>query len=281
VGLPQEGRSGRQGRDHCLQGQLPRPHDHDHQLLIDAAVPRSLRPAHARFKIIPFGDSDALAKAITPNTAAFLFEPIQGEGGINVPPDGYLKRCFDICRKNNVLFIADEVQTGFGRTGAMFACDHEGVKPDLVCLGKALGGGVYPVSAVVGRRDVFDVFRAGDHGSTFGGNPLGAAVGREVLRVMKDENLAERAAMTGEWLRGKLRAIKSSKIKEVRGRGLLNGVEIMKDSGGDVHHLVELLLAEGVLCKDTAGKVIRITPPLVITQDECEWGLERIAKVLG
>jgi ornithine--oxo-acid transaminase len=232
------------------------------------------------FKIIPFGQSEALGQAITPNTAAFIVEPIQGEGGINVPPGGYLNRCYDVCRRNNVLFVADEVQTGFGRTGAMFACDHESVKPDLLCLGKALGGGVMPVSAVVGRRDVFDVFKAGDHGSTFGGNPLGAAVGREVLRVMKEEKLPEQAAETGEWLRSRLRAIKSKKIKEVRGRGLLNGVEITKD-GGDAHHYVERLLAAGVLCKETAGRVIRITPPLNITQDECEWGLERIAKVLA
>jgi len=237
-------------------------------------------PLTPGFKIIPFGDADALAKAITPNTAAFLVEPIQGEGGINVPPDGYLAKCFDICKKNNVLFIADEVQTGFGRTGTMFACDHERVRPDLLCLGKALGGGVYPVSAVVGSREIFSVFHAGDHGSTFGGNPLGAAVGREVLKVMKDENLCEKASRTGEWLRGKLRAIKSSKIKEVRGRGMLNGIELNKNAG-DAHHYVELLLKEGVLSKDTAGQVVRITPPLIITEEEAMWGVERIAKVLG
>ncbi|MCI0676944.1 MAG: ornithine--oxo-acid transaminase, partial [Phycisphaerales bacterium] len=237
-------------------------------------------PLTPGFKLVPFGDVEALERAITPNTAAFLVEPIQGEGGINVPAEGYLARCLDVCRRENVLLIADEVQTGFGRTGKMFACDHDGIKPDLLVLGKALGGGVYPVSAVVGAKEIFSVFKAGDHGSTFGGNPLGAAVGREALRVMKDEELAERAAVTGEWLRLRLRGIKSKRIKEVRGRGLLNGIEIHK-SAGPAGPIVKQLIREGVLCKDTAGQVIRITPPLVITRDECEWGLERIAKVLG
>ena len=238
-------------------------------------------PLTPGFKLIPFGDVAALEKAITPNTAAFLFEPIQGEGGINIPPTGYLKQVRDICTKSNVLMVADEVQTGFARTGRMFAWQHEGpsAKPDLMCLGKALGGGVFPVSAVVGSREIFSVFKAGDHGSTFGGNPLGAAVGREVLKVMLDEKMTERAEEMGEWLRGRLRAIKSSKIKEIRGKGLLNGIEVRKETG-DAHHYVELLLKEGVLCKDTAGQVIRITPPIVITREEAEWGLERIAKVL-
>src|SRR5690606_2561528 len=225
-------------------------------------------------------DPDALAQAITPNTAAFIVEPVQGEGGINVPPDGYMAKCLEICRKNNVLLIADEVQTGFGRTGKTFACDHDGIRPDLLVLGKALGGGVFPVSAVVGSREVFSIFKAGDHGSTFGGNPLGAAVAREVLRVMKDENIAERAAEMGQWLRERLQAIKSDKIKEVRGRGMLNGIEIRKEAG-TAYDFVKQLLKEGVPCKDTASQVIRITPPIVITKEECEWGLERIARVLG
>ena len=239
-------------------------------------------PLTPGFKLIPFGDVEALRSAITPNTAAFIVEPIQGEGGINVPADGYLARCMELCRKNNVLFVADEVQTGFARTGKMFACDYDGIRPDLLVLGKALGGGVYPVSAVVGRRDVFDVFQAGDHGSTFGGNPLAAAVGREVLRVLRDENLATRAAETGEWLRLRLREVtaKGGKVKEVRGRGLLNGIELRKESG-EAYGYVKRLLKQGVLCKDTAKHVIRITPPLVITRDECEWGLERIAQVLS
>jgi len=239
-------------------------------------------PATPGFKIIPFGDADALVKAITPNTAAFLVEPIQGEGGINVPPDGYLKKCREICTKNNVLLICDEVQTGFARTGKMFGWqwDGPGAKPDLMCLGKALGGGVFPVSAVVGSKEIFGVFKAGDHGSTFGGNPLGAAVGREALRVMKDENLADRAERLGEWLRSRLRAIKTNKIKEVRGKGMLNGIELNKGAA-DAHHIVEELLKEGVLCKDTAGQVVRITPPLVITEEELQWGIDRIAKVLA
>ena len=248
-----------------------------------SAVPQykdNFGPLTSGFKLIPFGDVEALRKAITPNTAAFIVEPIQGEGGINIPPDGYIARSSEICRKNNVLLIADEVQTGFGRTGTTFACDHDGIKPDLLVLGKALGGGVYPVSAVVSSREIFSVFNAGDHGSTFGGNPLAAAVGREVLKLMRDEDLSARAAEMGQWLRGRLRAIKSGKIKEVRGRGMLNGVEIKKDAG-DAHHYVELLLKEGVLCKDTAGQVVRITPPLIITREECEWGLERIARVLA
>jgi len=239
-------------------------------------------PLTPGFKLIPFGDAEALEKAITPNTAAFIVEPIQGEGGINIPPMGYLKRVREICTKHSVLMVCDEVQTGFARTGRIFAWQHEGAaaKPDMMCLGKALGGGVYPVSAVVSSREIFSVYQAGDHGSTFGGNPLAAAVGREAMRVMIDEKMTERAEEMGEWLRGRLRAIKSSKIKEVRGRGLLNGIEIRKEAG-DAHYFVELLLAEGVLCKDTAGQVIRITPPIVITKDECEWGIERLARVLA
>jgi len=247
-----------------------------------SAVPQykdNFGPLTPGFRLIPFGDVEALKSAITPNTAAFIVEPIQGEGGINVPPDGYMARCLDICRSNKVLLIADEVQTGFARTGKMFACEHDGMRPDLLVLGKALGGGVFPVSAVVSSREIFSVFKAGDHGSTFGGNPLGAAVGREVLRVLNDERLVERATETGEFLRRRLRAIKSDKIKEVRGKGMLNGIEIRKEAGS-AHHYVKELLKLGVLCKDTAGQVIRITPPLVITQPECEWGLERIAQAL-
>jgi ornithine--oxo-acid transaminase len=243
-------------------------------------------PLTPGFKLIPFGDADALERAITPNTCAFIFEPIQAEGGVNIPPAGYLKKVRDLCTKHSVLMVADEVQTGLARTGPLFCWQREDLgggpaaKPDLMCLGKTLGGGVYPVSAVVGSREIFSVFKAGDHGSTFGGNPLGAAVAREVMRVMVDERISQRSEETGEWLRGRLRAIKSSKIKEVRGRGMLNAIEVRKEAG-DAHHFVELLLAEGVLCKDTAGQVIRITPPIVITREEAEWGLERLAKVLG
>ena len=252
-----------------------------------SAVPQykdNFGPLTAGFKLIPFGDAEALARAITPNTCAFIVEPIQGEGGINIPFDGYLRQCAEICRKNKVLFIADEVQTGFARSGKMFAWEWHGAaaKPDLLVLGKALGGGVFPVSAVVGSKEIFSVFKAGDHGSTFGGNPLGAAVAREALRVLREEELSRRALEMGEWLRLRLREVteKSGKVKEIRGRGLLNGIEVHKEAG-DAYSFVKKLLKEGVLCKDTARQVIRITPPLVITKDECEWGLERIAKVLG
>ncbi len=239
-------------------------------------------PLTPGFKIVPFGDADALEHAITPNTCAFIVEPIQGEGGINIPAEGYLRKVRELCTKNNVLMIADEVQTGFARTGRMFAWQLEGpaAKPDLMCLGKALGGGVYPVSAVVGSREIFSVYQAGDHGSTFGGNPLGAAVAREVMRVMVDEDMTNRAEEMGQWMRERMRAIKSTKIKEIRGKGLLNGIEV-HPAAGDAHHFVELLLHEGILCKDTAKQVIRITPPIVITRDEAEWGIERIARVLA
>jgi ornithine--oxo-acid transaminase len=252
-----------------------------------SAVPQykdNFGPLTPGFKLIRFGDADALARAITPHTCAFIVEPIQGEGGINIPADGYLRKCAETCRRNNVLFIADEVQTGFARTGKMFAWEWDGpdAKPDLLVLGKALGGGVFPVSAVVGSKEIFSVFKAGDHGSTFGGNPLGAAVAREALKVMNDERLCQRALQMGEWLRVRLRDVtsKGGKVKEVRGRGLLNGIEVRKEAG-DACSFVKKLLREGVLCKDTARQVIRITPPLTITREECEWGVERIAGVLG
>ncbi|HWB19399.1 MAG TPA: ornithine--oxo-acid transaminase [Phycisphaerales bacterium] len=239
-------------------------------------------PLTPGFKLIPFGDLNALKNAITKNTCAFLVEPLQAEGGVHIPPEGYLRECAQVCKQNNVLFICDEVQTGFGRTGKDFAWqwDGESARPDILALGKALGGGVYPISAILSSREIFSVFKAGDHGSTFGGNPLGAAVAREVIKVMRDEKISERAEKTGQWIREHLRAIKSRKIKEIRGRGMLNGIEVHPEAG-DAHHFVELLLKECVLCKETAKQVIRITPPIVITQEEAEWGLERIAKVLG
>ena len=250
-----------------------------------SAVPQykdNFGPLTPGFRHIPFGDVEALKKAITPHTAAFIVEPIQGEGGINIPAEGYLANCLEVCRKNSVLFIADEVQTGFARTGRMFACEYDNIRPDLLVLGKALGGGAYPVSAVVSSKDIFSVYQAGDHGSTFGGNPLAAAVGREVLRVLRDEDLAKRVHEMGQWLRERLREVtaKGGNVKEVRGRGLLNGIELRKEAG-EAHGYVKRLLKEGVLCKDTAKQVIRITPPLIITKEECEWGLERIARVLA
>ncbi|MBL1215898.1 MAG: ornithine--oxo-acid transaminase [Planctomycetes bacterium] len=237
-------------------------------------------PATPGFVTIPFGDPDALEKAITPNTAAFLFEPIQGEGGINIPEDGFLKRVREICTKNNVLMIADEVQTGMGRTGTVFACDHENVKPDMYIMGKTLGGGVYPVSAIVSSRDILSVFQPGDHGSTFGGNPLAAAVGRAAMKLLIDEDLCAKSVEMGEYFRDRIRGLNSPKIKGVRGRGMLTGIEVHKEAGTG-HEFVEALLAEGILCKETVEQVVRVTPPLVITKEELDWAIERFAKVFA
>ncbi len=231
------------------------------------------------FVTVPYGDAAALEAAITPNTVAFLVEPIQGEGGVVTPPDGYLRQVRDICDPHNILMIADEIQTGLGRTGRLFASDWEGVRPDVVTVGKALSGGFYPVSAVLSDREVMSVFEPGDHGSTFGGNPLAAAVAREALRVLVDEHLIENACEQGEYLKGRLARIESDHIKEVRGRGLLIGVELKPEAGG-AQRFAEALKREGLLCKETHGTVIRFAPPLVITRAEVDWALERIEKVL-
>ncbi len=231
------------------------------------------------FVTIPYGDADALEQAITPHTVAFSVEPIQGEGGVIVPPESYLRRVRDICTRHNVLLIADEIQTGLGRTGRLFACDWEGVKPDVVTIGKALSGGFYPVSAVLASRDVLGVFRPGDHGSTFGGNPLGAAVARTALKVLVEEGLIENARLQGEYLMGRLQRIESPHIKQVRGRGLLIGVELHAEAGG-ARRFAEALKREGLLCKETHETVIRFAPPLVITRDDLDWALERIERVL-
>ncbi len=231
------------------------------------------------FKVIPYGDAAALEKAITPKTAAFLVEPIQGENGVVVPPAGYLKKAAEICKKHNVLLVADEIQTGFGRTGKPFACDHDGVKPDMMILGKALGGGLYPVSAVAGSKEVLGLYRPGEHGSTFGGNPLAAAIAREAIKVMVEEKLPERSAELGEYLLGRLRKLKSKHVKEVRGRGLFAGVELYPQAGG-ARRFCEALQGEGLLCKETHTHVIRFAPPLVIKKSDIDWALERIAKVL-
>jgi len=231
------------------------------------------------FKLVPFGDADALEAAITPNTVAFIVEPVQGEGGVVVPPEGYLRRVREICTANNVLMIADEIQTGLGRTGRLFACDHEDVKPDMVTIGKALSGGFYPVSAVLARKDVLGVFRPGDHGSTFGGNPLGVAVARAALRVLVEEGMIENAAAMGEYFMDHLSEINSPHIKEVRGKGLLIGVELQPEAGG-ARRFCEALQEKGVLAKETHHHIIRFAPPLVITQDEIDWAVERIRPVL-
>lgn len=218
------------------------------------------------FRSIPYGDAEALADAITPRTAAFLVEPIQGEGGIVVPPPGYLARCAEICRRNNVLLICDEVQTGLGRTGRILACEHDGVKPDGVILGKALGGGLLPVSAFLARREVMEVFASGDHGSTFGGNPLAAAVALEALNVLVEEQLAYRAADLGEYLMSRLRDIQSPLIRQVRGKGLLIGIEL-DVTQTSARAACERLLQHGILTKDTHGTVLRFAPPLTITRE--------------
>jgi len=232
------------------------------------------------FTLIPYGDAGALERAITPNTVAFLFEPVQGEGGVVVPPEGYLRAVREICTRHNVLMVADEIQTGLGRTGKLLACEHEGVKPDVAILGKALSGGMYPISAVLSSREVLHVFGPGDHGSTFGGNPLACAVAREALRVIVDEQLCERAAEMGEYLMGRLREIKSAHVKLCRGKGLLVGI-VLKPEAGGARRFCEALMEKGVLAKDTHGTVIRLAPPLVITKEELDWALERIAKVLA
>ncbi len=232
------------------------------------------------FKLIPYGDADALEQAITPHTVAFLVEPIQGEGGIIVPPEGYLKRVREICTAHNVLFIADEIQTGLGRTGKLLACEHEGVRPDVVTLGKALSGGMYPVSAVLAAREVLGVFGPGDHGSTFGGNPLACAVAREALRVISDEHLCERSAELGEYLIARLREIESPYVQTVRGKGLFIGI-VLKPEAGGARRFCEMLQSRGLLAKETHGTVIRLAPPLVITKEELDWAVEQIAAVLA
>ena len=230
------------------------------------------------FRQVPYGDADALAQAIGPNTAAFLVEPIQGEGGIVVPPAGYLAQCARICREHNVLLICDEIQTGMGRTGKFLACEHEHVKPDGVILGKALGGGLLPVSAFVGTDDLMQVFTPGDHGSTFGGNPLAAAVGLAALEVLFDEGLIERSAEQGAYLLAKLATVQSPLIREVRGKGLFIGVEVDSDRicARDV---VDRLLARGILSKDTHGTVVRFAPPLTIDRETLDWAVEEVRAV--
>jgi ornithine--oxo-acid transaminase len=228
------------------------------------------------FRSIPFGEAHALEAAITRNTCAFLVEPIQGEAGINIPPPGYLKTTAETCRRNRVLLIADEIQAGLGRTGKLFAFEHEGIRPDAVIIGKALAGGFYPVSAVLASRELLGVFRPGDHGSTFGGNPLGCAVARAALRVLVEEKLIERSAELGAYFLDRLLAIRSPHIKEVRGKGLWIGIELNKPA----RPFCEALKQAGLLCKETHNVVIRVAPPLVITRDQIDWGVEQIGKVL-
>lgn len=229
------------------------------------------------FIMVPFGDAEALAAAITPNTVGFLVEPIQGEGGVNVPPDGYLNAAADVCREHNVLLMADEIQTGLGRTGQLFASEYEGVRPDVMIVGKALSGGLYPVSAVLADEEVLGVIEPGDHGSTFGGNPLGAAIARAALRVLVEEGLMERARTLGDYFKGRLLRIEGEWIKEVRGKGLLIGVDLHVPA----RPFAEALLERGILAKETHETVLRFAPPLVIEKEEIDWAIERITDVLA
>jgi ornithine--oxo-acid transaminase len=231
------------------------------------------------FKTVPFGDAKALAKAITKKTAAFLVEPIQAEGGVLIPPAGYLAECARICKERGVLLVLDEIQTGLGRTGKLFAGHHEGVTPDVYILGKALSGGFYPVSAVVSKKEVLGLFTPGEHGSTFAGNPLACAVAREALKVIVDEKLIENAETLGKYFMEKLKTIQSRHVKEVRGRGLLIGVELFPEAGG-ARRFCEAMQKEGLLCKETHDNVIRFAPPLVIKKKDIDWAFERIKKVL-
>lgn len=231
------------------------------------------------FTLIPYGDTVALEEAVTPETAAFIVEPIQGEAGVVMPPDGYLEAVREITARHRVLLLIDEVQTGLGRTGRPFCFQHAGIEPDLMILGKALGGGVYPVSAVAGKREVLSLFRPGEHGSTFGGNPLGCAVAREALRVLVDECLAQRADELGGMLMERLRTISNPYVREVRGRGLLVGLVLHPEAGG-ARRFCEALMDDGLLCKETHEDVIRFAPPLVVRAEQLDWAAERAADVL-
>jgi len=231
------------------------------------------------FITVPYGDFEAIKAAITPNTAAVMLEPIQGENGVIVPPDGYLKQVAECCKENNVLFIADEIQTGLCRTGKWFACQYDEVRPDVTVIGKALSGGMYPISAVLSDKDILGLFLPGEHGSTFGGSPMAAAIGIAALEVLEEEHLAERASELGEYFMAELRTINSPAVKEVRGRGMLIGVELYPEAGG-ARRYCEMLQDEGILAKETHDNVIRFAPPLVIDKSDLDWALTKIADVL-
>jgi ornithine--oxo-acid transaminase len=232
------------------------------------------------FKIIPYGRIEALEAAITPNTVAFMVEPIQGEAGVIIPHAGYLREAKSVCEKNNVVLILDEIQTGLGRTGKLLAEEHDGIEADLTLIGKALSGGFYPISAVLSNKEVMDVLRPGEHGSTFGGNPLACAVARTAIKVLIEEHMIENAATMGKYFLSGLSAIKSDYIKEVRGKGLMLAVELIPEAGG-ARKFSEELMTRGMLCKDTHDNTIRIAPPLVITKEEIDWAIERLESVLS
>ncbi len=243
----------------------------------DDAYRNDFGPFTPGFRLIEYGSIEALKKAVTPSTAGLLIEPIQGEGGIIIPPEGYLKDAYQVCRDNNILFMADEIQTGFGRTGRLFACDWEGVKPDLYILGKALGGGVMPISAVAADKEILGLFDPGSHGSTFGGNPLACAVAIAVLDVLDEEQLVEKSAENGKYFLQELKKIESPQIVEVRGKGLMSGIELKVKA----RDYCEKLMKMGILSKETHDKVIRFTPPLIISREELDWALEKIRKVFA
>ena len=232
------------------------------------------------FKIVRYGDLEDLKSAFTPNTAAVLLEPIQGENGVVVPPPGYLKGVAQLCKENNALFIADEIQTGLCRTGRWFACQYEDVRPDITIIGKALSGGLYPISAVLADEHILGLIQPGEHGSTFGGSPMAAAIGIAALEVLEQEHLAERAAELGSYFMQKLQEIHSSKIKEVRGKGLLIGIELLPEAG-NTRIYCEKLMTEGILAKETHDHVIRLAPPLIIDQETLDWAVDKITKVLA
>ncbi len=243
----------------------------------EASYKRGFGPFTPGFRIVPYGDAEALEKAFTPNTAAFLVEPIQGEAGIVIPPDGYLQAAADLCKRHKALLLADEIQTGFGRTGRRFGFDWEGVEPDVYIMGKALGAGVLPVSAVAANEDVLGVFEPGSHGSTFGGNPLACAVAVAALETIEEERLIERSARLGEAFLRRLKTLNHPAVREARGRGLLLALEL----NGDARPYCEALMVRGLLCKETHGNVIRFAPPLVVKEEELDWAFERIESVLA
>ena len=246
----------------------------------EPAYKEDFGPFTPGFIAVPYGDAEALERAITPHTAAILIEPIQGEGGVLIPPEGYLRQVREICTRRQVLYLDDEIQTGLGRTGKLFATDYEGVRPDIVIIGKALGGGFYPISAILADKPILGLFRPGQHGSTFGGNPLAAAVAREALSVLQDEKLVENAAAMGEYFVEQLTEISSPHVKEVRGRGLLIGVELKPEAHG-ARRFCEALKDEGILCKETHTHVIRFAPPLIIDRETIDWAIPKVRSVLN
>jgi ornithine--oxo-acid transaminase len=246
----------------------------------DSIAKEDYGPYTPGFVAVEYGDVSAFEKAITKNTVAFLIEPIQGEAGVVIPPQGYLKHVEKICKKNNILLLCDEIQSGLGRTGTLLASEHENVKPDIVVIGKALSGGFYPVSAVLSDKQIMDVITPGTHGSTYGGNPLACVVAREALKVLIDENMLENAEKMGQYFIDQLRGISSPYIEKVRGKGLWIGV-VLKEQAGGARKYCQALKDEGILAKDTHEHIIRLAPPLVITKNEIDWAVEKIHKVLA